>query len=540
MTTNASPTTDFDMVIVGAGFAGLYQLHRARGAGLTARVFEAGDGVGGTWYWNRYPGARCDIESLEYSFSFSKELREEWDWPEKYSAQPDIERYANHVADRFDLRRDIQLETRVTSAHYDEDACRWRVETDRGDRVTATYLIMAVGCISAANVPNIAGRDSFEGEWYHTGLWPKEPVDFTGKRVAVVGTGSSGIQSIPEIAKTAAQLTVFQRTPSYSLPSANAPLTAEERDAYRADFDHIHAENLTMPAGTGSRFRAAVMRPVLEIPEEERQQIFEQGWTAGGFAFMRAFSDIGLNYEANGVAAGFVKDKIRSIVKDPDTAELLCPWIPIGCKRMVIDSGYFETFNLPHVTLRDARVEPIEEITPRGIRTTLAEHEFDAIVFATGFDAMTGSFTRIDIRGRDGVRLRDEWHAGPRTYLGLGVAGFPNMFTITGPGSPSVLTNMLVSIEHHVDWITDCVEYLRERGHTSIEATPDAQDAWVDHVNHVASKAIMFTDASCNSWYLGANIPGKTRVFMPLPGLPAYIEKCDEIVAAGYEGFALA
>ena len=530
----------YDLVIVGAGFAGMYMLHRARAAGFSVRVYEAGSGVGGTWYWNRYPGARCDVESLEYSYSFSKELREEWAWPERYSAQPDIERYANHVADRFDLRRDMQFDTRVASAVFDEAQSEWGIATSAGDQVRARYLIMATGCLSAANLPNIPGRDSFTHEWHHTGQWPKEPVSFAGKRVAVIGTGSSGVQSIPVIAREAVSLTVFQRTPSYSLPSTNGPIPTDEVQQFRENFEAIHAANLTMPGGTGSRFKAAVQGSVLQVPIERREEVFGKAWTAGGFSFMRSFTDIATNHEANGIAAGFVKQKIRELVRDPETAELLCPEIPIGCKRMIIDSSYYETFNMPHVTLRDARMEPIEAITPNGVRTTRGEYEFDMIVFATGFDAMTGSLTRVDIQGRGGVRLRDAWEAGPRTYLGLTVAEFPNLFTITGPGSPSVLTNMIVSIEHHVDWITDCLEYLRERGARTIEPTLAAQEAWVDHVNDVATRDIMHTDPSCNSWYLGANIPGKPRVFMPLPGLPAYIERCNQVVAAGYEGFALA
>lgn len=537
--------TVLDMVIVGAGFAGMYMLHRARGAGLSARVYEAGSGVGGTWFWNRYPGARCDIESLEYSFSFSKELRDEWDWSERYATQPELERYANHVADRFDLRRDMQFETRVTAATFNETTNRWLVETDQGDRISARYVVMATGCLSAANRPEIPGRDGFQGESYHTGEWPHEGVDFAGKRVAVIGTGSSGIQAIPIIAEAAAELTVFQRTPSYSLPAANGPHDPEDVRKFRENFEAIRAENLKMPGGTGARFKAAKMVPVLEVPEDERQQVFESGWTAGGFAFMRSFSDVTLSHEANNIAAEFVRSKIREIVQDPATAELLCPEIPIGCKRMVIDSGYFDVFNQPHVTLRDARIEPIEAITPTGIRTKdlttgdTAEYDFDIIVYATGFDAMTGSLTRVDIRGRNGTLLKDEWYAGPRTYLGLTVAGYPNLFTITGPGSPSVLTNMLVSIEHHVNWIADCVEHLREHGHETIEATLTAQDAWVDHVNEVAKKDVMHTDASCNSWYLGANIEGKTRVFMPLPGLPDYMRRVEEIVQDGYRGFAM-
>ncbi len=541
----APPTAEgdqlqYDLVVVGAGFAGMYMLHRARTAGFSVHVYEAGSGVGGTWYWNRYPGARCDVESLEYSYSFSKELRDEWEWPERYSGQPDIERYANHVADRFDLRRDIQFETRVTSAVFDEAQHVWAIATSAGDRVRARYLIMATGCLSAVNLPNIPGRDSFVRESYHTGQWPKEPVSFAGKRVAVIGTGSSGVQSVPVIASQAASLTVFQRTPSYSLPSANGPIPVDEVQQFRANFEAIHAANLKMPGGTGSRFTAAVQGSVLQVPIERRSDVFGKAWTAGGFSFMRSFSDIATSHEANGVAAGFVKEKIRELVRDQETAELLCPEIPIGCKRMIIDSGYYETFNMSHVTLCDARIEPIEAITATGVRTVKGDYEFDMIVFATGFDAMVGSLTRIDIQGRAGLQLRDAWEAGPRTYLGLAVTDFPNLFTITGPGSPSVLTNMMVSIEQHVDWITNCLEYVRERGASTIEPTLAAQEAWVDHVNDVATRDIMHTAPSCDSWYLGSNIPGKPRVFMPLPGLPAYIERCNQVAAAGYEGFVLA
>ena len=533
----AERASHFDLVVVGAGFAGMYMLHRARAAGLSVRVYELGTSVGGTWYWNRYPGARCDVESLEYQYSFSKALREEWVWSERYSAQPEIERYANFVADRLDLRRDMQFDTRVNTATFDEDRNRWAIETSQGDRVTSSFLIMATGCLSAANLPEIKGRDSFQGEWYHTGLWPKEGVDLTGKRVAIIGTGSSGVQSVPVIAQQARELTVFQRTPSFSLPATNGPLAAAERSQFLENYDEILRENLKMPGGTGARYKGAALSPVLDVPDQQRREVFADAWTQGGFAFMRSFTDIATNHDANRVAADFVRGKILEVVSDPQTAGLLCPEIPIGCKRMIIDVGYYQTFNEPHVTLRDARVEPIEEITPSGIRTPDGEYAFDAIVYATGFDAMTGALTRVDIRGRKRVLLKDAWADGPRTYLGLTVAGFPNMFTITGPGSPSVLTNMIRSIEHHVDWITDCVEYMRENGFATIEATPVAQDAWADHVNDVASRDIMHTAASCNSWYLGVNIPGKPRVFMPLPGLPGYIERCTEVVEAGYKGF---
>jgi cation diffusion facilitator CzcD-associated flavoprotein CzcO len=531
-------TTEFDVVIVGAGFAGMYMLHRMHTARASARVYEAGSGVGGTWYWNRYPGARCDVQSVEYSYSFDEELQQEWVWTERYSTQPEIEKYANHVADRFGLRKDIQFNTRVTAADFDEAAERWRIETDQGDRVSARFLVMATGCLSAANLPDIPGIESFEGEWYHTGQWPKEGVDFTGKRVAVIGTGSSAIQSIPIIAQQASQLVVFQRTASYSLPAANGPLDPEELAQIKADYPAIREANQKLPAAVGALFTMARKESILEADSEDRQRVLEAGWTEGGFAFMRTYPDLVTNHDANKIAADFVRGKIREIVKDEITAQLLSPKIVIGCKRMVIDDGYHQTFNQPHVSLVDVSKRPIEEITPQGVRVADERYDVDVIVYATGFDAMTGALLRVDIRGRDGLRLRDAWAAGPRTYLGLTVAGFPNLFTITGPGSPSVLSNMIISIEQHVDWITACMEYMRERGCRTIEATVGAQDAWVDHVNEVASKTL-FTDPGCSSWYLGANIEGKPRVFMPLPGYPQYVEKCSEVVANGYQGFVL-
>ena len=525
-----------DAVIVGAGFAGLYMLHRLRGLGLSARVIEAGDGVGGTWYWNRYPGARCDIESLEYQYGFDDELPREWRWTERYATQPEILRYLNHVADRLDLRRDIRFETRVTAAHYDEAAGRWRVTTDRGDQITATYCIMATGCLSAARVPDYEGLESFRGEWYHTGAWPHEGVDFTGKRVGVIGTGSSAIQSIPRIAEQAAHLFVFQRTPNFSVPAHNGPIDPE--------YERQMVERYTEQRRLARESRAGILavkpneRSALEATPEERLAEFEARWKLGGFAIGAAFADQAINPEANELVAEFVRGKIRAVVKDPAVAELLCPRdYPFGTKRLCVDTDYFETFNRDNVTLVDLKRAPIEAITPTGLRTVDAEYELDCIVFATGFDAMTGALLNIDIRGRGGLALREKWEGGPRTYLGLQVAGFPNLFTITGPGSPSVLSNMVVSIEQHVDWITDCIAYLRERGLTTIEATVEAEDAWVDHVNEVASFTLY---PRANSWYIGANVPGKPRVFMPyIGGVGTYAQKCEEIAANGYQGFAL-
>jgi cyclohexanone monooxygenase len=533
----ADPSDELDVVIVGAGFAGLYMLHRVRRAGRSARVFEAAGGVGGTWYFNRYPGARCDVESLEYSYSFDEALQQEWQWSERYSTQPEILEYLEHVCDRFDLRGDIQFDTRVTSAEFDEAAARWRVRTDQGDDVSAQFLVMATGCLSAANTPDIDGLDTFAGEVFHTGRWPHEPVDFTGKRVAVVGTGSSGIQAIPVIADQAAELFVFQRTASYSMPSSNGPLDPAEEAEVKADYAGLRARNRLMPAALGARWEGNT-DSVLAVDDATREATFEAGWQQGGFAFLRSYPDLLLSHEANEYAANFARAKIRSLVHEPAVAELLSPKIVVGCKRPCIDTGYYETFNQPHVHLVDVSSTPIDAITEHAVCVGDAVYEVDAIVFATGFDAMTGSLLRIDVRGRGGVALRDAWAAGPVTYLGLAVAGFPNLFTVSGPGSPSVLTNMVVSIEQHVEWIADCIEHVRAHGYSTIEATTDAQAAWVAHVNGIAALTL-FSEPGCNSWYLGANIPGKTRVFMPLIGFPPYVEKCDEVVANGYEGFVL-
>jgi cyclohexanone monooxygenase len=525
---------EYDAVVVGAGFAGLYMLHRLHGLGLRARAYEAGSGVGGTWYWNRYPGARCDIESLEYSYQFSEELQQEWEWTERFATQPEILEYANHVADRFDLRRDIEFETRVLSANWNDETSRWTVSTDRGATVTAQFLIMATGCLSSTNVPDFKGAKSFRGDTYHTGRWPHAGVDFTGQRVGVIGTGSSAIQSIPIIARQALELTVFQRTATFSVPAHNAPMNKDEERAVKADYPGFRAaNNLTMPA-FGSR-TPLYDASAVEVDETERERQFERRWNEGGLTFMGAFNDLLINPAANELAAEFVRGKIAGIVRDPDVAARLMPKTVVGCKRLCLDTGYYDTFNRENVTLVDVSETPIE-ITAAGIRVGDDEYDLDAIVYATGFDAMTGALLAIDLQGVDGASLRERWADGPRTYLGLGIAGFPNLFTISGPGSPSVLTNMLVSIEQHVNWIADCVKYMREQGHEQIEATQDAQDAWVEHVNMIADFTLY---PRCNSWYLGANVAGKPRVFMPLVGFPPYVEKCNDVVAKGYEGFAL-
>jgi cyclohexanone monooxygenase len=526
----------FDAVIVGAGFSGLYMLHRLRQQGLSARIYEAGSGVGGTWYWNRYPGARVDIESQEYSYSFSPELDAEWTWTERYAAQPELLAYRNHVADRFDLRRDIRFDTRVTAAHFDEAVNRWTITTDRGETVTARWCVMATGVLSVPNEPNFAGAESFKGPTFHTGRWPHEGVDFTGKRVAVIGTGSSAIQSIPQIAAQADHVTVFQRTPNFSVPAHNGPPDPAVVADWAANRARYRAE--ARETGFGLRMIGEGEQPALEVSPEERRAAYERRWAIGGFSLLGAYNDLVSDMTANATAAEFVREKIRGIVKDPAVAEKLAPkTFPIGAKRLCVDTGYYATFNRDNVSLVDLTEEPIEAITPAGVRTSQREYAVDAIVYAIGFDAMTGALGKIDIRGRGGAALKEAWAAGPRTYLGLMIAGFPNLFIVTGPGSPSVLCNMAVAIEQHVDWIADCIGYLGQRQLGAIEPTEAAQDEWVAHVNEVAEGTIF---PHANSWYLGANVPGKPRVFMPyIGGFPAYRDKCNEVAAGGYAGFAL-
>jgi cyclohexanone monooxygenase len=532
---------DYDVVVIGAGFSGLYMLHKLRELGLSAHVYEMGDGVGGTWFWNRYPGARCDVESIEYSFSFSDEIQQEWNWSEVMPSQPEVEAYLNWVCDKLELRRDIEFSTKVTSLAWDEASSTWTTETEHGDRVTSRFVIAATGCLSAPLEPDIEGLHSFEGVTLYTNRFPKGGYDFTGKRVAVIGTGSSGVQSIPVIAEQAEQLTVFQRSAAYTLPSNTRPLPPEELAELKANYPEIRKAQKNSLAGT-VRFGAFAaflsstpMTKLMEAtPEQRMQALDEKGWLG---AFL--WSDVVLDMEANKAATELYGEMIRRVVKDPETAASLVPHYPFGCKRVIIDVDYFETFNRDNVTLVDLRKDALREITPSGIRTETRTFEFDVIVLATGFDAMTGALTRIDIKGRDGRSLADEWTGGPRTYLGLQVEGFPNLFTITGPGSPSVLSNMVTSIEQHVEWISDLLEHMREHGHDVIEPTPDAQDEWVKHVATFAFGVRV--DPTCASWYLGANVPGKPRVYMPYSGgVPTYRERCRAVAEAGYEGFVLA
>jgi cation diffusion facilitator CzcD-associated flavoprotein CzcO len=543
MTAEAAPAS-VDVVVVGAGFGGLSMLYRLREQGFSMQGVEMGDSVGGTWFWNRYPGARVDVQSVEYSLSISKEVQNEWTWTELMAPQEELERYVNFVADRLDLRRHIKFETRVTAMTWDDASATWLVETDQGDRWRASFVVTAVGCLSAPLEPAIEGVASFAGDTLYTNRFPKDGYDFSGKRVAIVGTGSSGVQAIPVVARQAEHLYVFQRSAAYTMPAGNRPWAPGEFEDLRRDYDAIRAAQHASPLGA-ARFGAvaiggATIPPaILETTMEERlARLDREGWLA---ATAFSWSDAATDIEANRAAQALYAEMIRREVHDPETAAALVPHYPMGCKRPIIDIGYFDTFNRPNVTLVDLRQGAIRRVTPEGIDTEQGVFPLDVILYATGFDAMTGALNRIDIRGRGGERMRDAWTAeGPRTYLGLMVAGFPNLFTITGPGSPSVLTNMISSIEQHSQWIVDCLGHLRRTGRRSIEATPDAQEDWVAHVASIAEGGVRVHE-SCTSWYLGANVPGKVRVYMPYAGgLNVYRDRCDEVVREGYRGFALA
>src|SRR5580704_1445991 len=527
---------DYDVIIVGAGFAGLYALYKLRNEGYSARVYEAGTGVGGVWYWNRYPGARVDVENLEYSYTFSAELEREWQWTERYSSQPELEAYANHVADRFDLRRDIQFETRVTAMRFDEERNVWQVGTNRGDRVTSRYCVMATGCLSIPKSIDLPGIDDFKGAIYRTSLWPKEGVDFSGKRVGEVGTGSSGVQSIPIIAAQAAHLTVFQHTAAFSMPSQNGASDPARVKAWFDNRDRYHRQQRQSAFG----LLMTEISPISdhEVSAEERRRRYEERWAQGGLGIIGTFYDLLIDQRANDTAAEFVREKIRTLVDAPEMARKLIPYgHPIFTKRPCVDSGYFESFNRDNVTLVDLREEPLETVTETGIRAGGKDYAFDILVLAIGFDAMTGALCNIDIRGRGDVSLRQQWADGPGTYLGLAVAGFPNMFLITGPGSPSVLGNMISAIEENSNWIAECMTYMGKRGLSAVEATREAQDTWVAEVNRAADATLY---PLARSWYMGDNVPGKKRVFLPyIGGWKKYLDRCDEVAAKGYEGFAL-
>ena len=524
---------DVDVVVVGAGFSGLYLLYRLRKAGFSTRVFERGGDVGGTWYWNRYPGARCDVESLQYSYSFDEQLQQDWHWPEKFSAQPDILAYANHVADRFNLKKDIEFNIEVKASWFDEKLKTWKITTNTGEEINAQYFIMATGCISTTQIPNIKGLSDYVGNTFHTGDWPHEEVDFSGQSIAVIGTGSSGIQSIPVLAKQAKKLTVFQRTPNYSIPSQNEPMTKKYERSWKDVYSERRKEMRYSAHGSLKDLNDV---PALSVDEDQRQELYTKRWAIGGTGFLGSFNDLLTNADANYTAAEYVRQQINRVVKDKETAEILCPRsYPIGTKRICIDTGYFETYNRENVKLVDISKKPIQRLVADGIIVDDQLYAFDSIIFATGFDAMTGSIFNVDIKGRDGLALKEKWNAGPKTYLGLMSASFPNLFMITGPGSPSVKSNMIMSIEQHVDLVIETLLSMRRKGLSVVEPELEAENKWVDHVQEVANKTLF---PQANSWYMGANIPGKPRLFMPyIGGVGAYREICEEIVANNYRGF---
>ena len=524
---------DVDVVVVGAGFSGLYLLYRLRKAGFSTRVFERGGDVGGTWYWNRYPGARCDVESLQYSYSFDEQLQQDWHWPEKFSAQPDILAYANHVADRFNLKKDIEFNIEVKASWFDENLKTWKITTNTGEEINAQYFIMATGCISTTQIPNIKGLSEYVGNIFHTGNWPHEEVDFSGQSIAVIGTGSSGIQSIPVLAKQAKKLTVFQRTPNYSIPSQNEPMTKKYERSWKDVYSERRKEMRYSAHGSLKDLNDV---PALSVDEDQRQELYTKRWAIGGTGFLGSFNDLLTNADANYTAAEYVRQQIKRVVKDKETAEILCPRsYPIGTKRICIDTGYFETYNRENVKLVDISKKPIQRLVADGIIVDDQLYAFDSIIFATGFDAMTGSIFNVDIKGRGGLALKEKWNAGPKTYLGLMSASFPNLFMITGPGSPSVKSNMIMSIEQHVDLVIETLLSMRRKGLSVVEPELEAENKWVDHVQEVANKTLF---PQANSWYMGANIPGKPRLFMPyIGGVGAYREICEEIVANNYRGF---
>ncbi|NOT53988.1 MAG: NAD(P)/FAD-dependent oxidoreductase [Deltaproteobacteria bacterium] len=535
-TTGTGPGEQFDAIIIGAGLTGLYQLYKLRQLGLSVRVYEAGSGVGGTWYWNRYPGARFDSESYSYGYSFSEELLQEWDWKEHFSGQPENERYLNYVADKFDLRRDIQFNARVASALYDERANRWQLQTEDGHRAQAQFLITAVGVLSAPQMPNVAGLDTYTGEWCHTGLWPKTPLNLAGKRVGVIGTGASGVQLITEIAKEVGHLTVFQRTPNYCAPLHNKPIDEETQKKIKASYPEIFKKCRETFAGMIHHFDP---RSVFEVSAEEREAFYEQIWSEPGFRkWLGNFRDVMSSKEANDTFAEFVRNKIRARVKDPAVANKLVPTNhPFGSKRVPLESGYYEVYNQDNVVLVDLKETPITRITPKGLKTSTTEYEFDVLIFATGFDAVTGAFNRINIRGVGGQGLKDKWADGPRTYLGIQSVGFPNLFTLVGPHNGATFCNIPRCSEQNVEWVTDCIRYMREHNHGRIEAKLDAEGAWTAHVADTIADSLLL---QADSWFMGANTPGKKRTFlMYAGGTPAYRAKCDEVAAKGYEGFAL-
>jgi len=534
---------EFEVLIIGAGFSGLYMLHRLRQLGIRTRVLEVAENVGGTWLFNRYPGARCDIESIEYSYSFSEEIQQEWVWTESMPAQPEVEAYLNFVADRLDLRRDIQFDTKVVAMAFDEDADAWVVRTEAGESFRVPFVIAASGILSVPLKPDIPGMASFAGTSLYTSHWPTEGFEFAGKRVGVIGTGSTGVQLIPVVAREAMQLCVFQRSAPYTLPWRVHRFEPGELDEMKARYSDIRAAQRAHPIGAARLSAFSVLLEMLGSPplktatREQQLGAIEENGVLGALNWSDVFFDI----EANRMAAQLYGEAVARIVKDPETAAALVPEHPFACKRPIIDQGYYQTFNRDNVTLVDLRRAPIREVTPTGIRTERECYELDVIIYATGFDAMTGALSRIDIRGRDGISLAEFWAGeGPLSFLGLAVAGFPNLFTVQGPGSPSAATNFVAALEQHVEWIGDCIAYLRANGIRTIEAMATAQQEWIDHTTALVAPTVL-VHPTCNSWYNGGNVPGKKRMYMGyVGGIPEYRRRCDEIAAGGYTGFKLA
>ncbi len=533
----AHATPEFDAIVIGAGVSGLYQLYKLRQLGLKVRAFEAGTGVGGTWYWNRYPGARFDSESHTYGYSFSRELLNEWDWQERFAGQPETERYLNHVTDKFDLRRDIQFNSCVTAAHYDDDTRFWEILLGDGRRYTSRFLITAIGVLSAPTMPTIPGIDSFEGQSCHTHYWPKQPIDFAGKRVGIIGTGATAIQTIQTIARSVGELTVFQRTPNWAAPLHNAKIPAEEMRDIRAHYSEIFARCSDTP---GCFIHAPDPRGTFEVTQEEREAFWEKLYGEPGFGIWQGnFRDILTDRAANRLISDFVAKKIRQRVKDPAIAEKLIPKNHgFGTRRVPLEGGYFEVYNQPNVTLVDINETPIECITPRGIKTIEREYEFDIIIYATGFDAITGAFDRIDIAGSDGQRLKEVWKDGPQTYLGVFVEGFPNLLMVVGPHAG--LGNFPRVAEYSVDWVTDLVAFAQQRGLTRVEATIAGVAEWTEHVRALGEGLLM---NEINSWMTGVNrnVEGKQsrKIMRYSGGHPAFREHCDAVAADNYRKLAL-
>jgi cation diffusion facilitator CzcD-associated flavoprotein CzcO len=527
-------TEHYDVVVIGAGVSGMYALHHFREMGLSVRVYDGASDIGGTWWYNRYPGARVDGPgSPFYCYTFTKDLMDEWDWEETQSEQSAVLAYLEHVADRFDLRRDIQFETWVKDARYDEAEQRWTVETDTGVRATARFLICAVGALSTANLPDIPGIHDFAGECYHTGQWPHEPVSFAGKRVAVIGTGSSGIQAIPEIAKEAAHVTVLQRTPQFAFPAGNRPITPEEMAEARENWETFREKMYANQGGFPADPNPS--RSALEDTPEQRRALYEKLWERGGFKFfLELYNDIAVSEEANATLADFVRDKIREIVHDPETAAKLMPDHFVMTKRPILENGYFETYNRDNVTLVDLREDPIERFTPSSVVTRSGEHPIDMLVLATGFDAISGSMLRLDPKGRGGVSLKERWRDRFHNYLGLTVAGFPNLFMIHGPGSPGVFYNMPLGAERQIGWIAGCMEHLRKHGLGTVEATTESEEAWGNEVSGIANATLF---PRTDSWWTGANIPGKPRYFSAYLGGGIYYMRLADVAAKDYDGF---